>query len=107
MSKTVKELELDYLLALWKDTRRADIAAKILGMVEQGDLKLTARKDDKLLFLKSNFDSKCCRCNERYYKGMYIFVKNKTGWHTECATDAEKQHLLYKKYLKTLEKNEN
>jgi len=107
MSKTVKELELDYLFALWRETKRADIAAKILSMVEHGDLKLTARKDDKLLFLKSVFDSKCCRCNERYYKGMYIFVKSKVGWHIECATDAEKQHILYKKYVKSLEKENN
>lgn len=99
--ENVSLLKFKYLLAEFRETKDPKFSAEICELLLNGSLKVQpTSKDGKLLFiLASRYNSKCCRCGEKYECGDPLFVQNQRAWHLNCAEDKELEHKLFKDAL--------
>lgn len=95
------KLKYDYLIAEFKETGSQEASAAICKMIINKELKITHRRDDKLLFLlHSKFEGVCCKCKKEYTFGEPVFCINQKAWHISCASEEDKNQTFYKSCLK-------
>ncbi len=94
--------EYNYFIMKYNETKDIKYALEIINMLNENKLNVSVKHDGKLYFTKhSKQKSKCQYCQKYYLAGTPCFFKDGKGWHTQCASDEDKQNLFYLKWVET------
>ena len=106
MRRELDDLDIDmkhYLNKFRKNTNDSEAAIEVCKLLIGGDFEVKRILSNKQInfYPKSQYESKCYKCQGKYNVGDSVFLHQKKAWHLTCATEEEKTNcLMYQNWIK-------